>query len=245
MFKLTQKEQAPVEGQGVYREKRVLTTLGKRVVSLAVGVPLSIALSFAVFSDGNIDLLGDGNKKIEVEPSVLEKEALRRYQSTFDSTSPAGKYVLQFQEPSVVVVSRKGETPGNGFLGNLNNPNIIKEGFKFNNGCLGGTPYGLTGNPTRLITGGSVTEDGGNYPAGSAAAKPDPNNPDVIVIQPASKNLVELRFKGLDEANKLSPADDQTKVKLDLYGCKTGLEGTITEDDYYGTVAWEESPWIK
>lgn len=235
------------EGEVTFRnfDKRVLTPLGKRVIGAVVGVPLSIASFFIVFSDGNIDALGDSAKMTAMDSDLNRREALERYQSVYNSASPAGKYVLQYEVASNVVVEQKTDSEGNGILGDFTRVNINDvEGFKINDGCLGKTVYSLGGDTTGIITGTSNPYEGGSdgRRVASSAAISDPANKDIIVIQPSSRLQRALRFKGLKEGDELRPADEGTKDLLRFYGCETGISGAIGKD---GVLIAQESPWMK
>jgi hypothetical protein len=161
-------------------------------------------------------------------------DALRAYKDAWRRASPAGRFVLQYIEPTVVQERYKDIS--------------LEDGDKnyeitINNGCLGNTAYDIAGGSIKGYFRGlfSSGEINGRVPTAAANAYVSSDNPDVITIESGHASSHDLRFSGVDGDGPLQPMDQQTRDVLATNGCEIGVVNREIVQRY----GQRNSPWVK
>lgn len=251
MVKLTQRveRQKSVDyfGSGKYTTVEVVrpTKIGKVIMGL-FGVTALLGASVFTISESGADVFGDSNTAQPFPRSEqleeASKKATEKYEEIFTTASPAGKFALQYLTETTIVVDVRVHEPNNGSgLAGLFSSSVENEEFKatFNDGCLSGTAYDTNGGDiTGIIVGTSTGFIEGEIPTALAKPQIDSTNPDILLVQSGEE---VLKFSGLIDGDRLTPADQFTVDQVDgTQHCDIGL---LSIDGPVFNV--HSSPWVE
>lgn len=151
----------------------------------------------------------------EIPLATARENVERQYITKYRSLSPRGKYLLNYFTSDTYQTKKRV----------IEFSSDVDYIMKIGNSCLIETPYNpepkyITKTTTGVI---SVTEERIPVPGTEASLIIDENDADTLVVKPANTELPDLRLRGLLRGDKLTAADETTRLQLELNGCEIGI----------------------
>ncbi len=164
-----------------------------------------------------------GNKGKLMSKDLAQMKALSEYESIYKTSSPVGKFILQYlvkvSFDQLIYPNASGKVANmvDGYNGSKGMYWLTTIGSS----CLKQSAYDVTAGSVEISLAQSVNSKPTILMPGHAYGEISSTHPDVLVINSNQKNKPPLYFTGIKnrKAISLAPANQETKNILTSFGC--------------------------